>query len=495
MNGSRQRYRLDDYLQDKAQRAASPLARGGSSGLRQGMAVTPTGNTSVGTVKPLPVRPPHTVQRPSGSSYNASSAGGGQNVTVDTIKPDTGGGAGGGVLTQSQMTTAYTKQLMENALSNLLAMQNRKFKYDAHSSPLYSIVQKQAEENARLASGRAYAQAKGATGGYGSSYATLAADEAGRQAMRELDDQQLALYEAARAEFEAENASALDWYNTTKQLYEDAYVLEQDAKAKAPATMTLEDGTTVEVTDAARELYAGYLDSFTNGTGYDTLKTAMINGGASEADADQAIAMFKKLGGATVADQISALEESPTLSGAAEAYIAAEKSGTLEKNAEKISKSARISLENALKTDGADAEAIMAEGAQAVKDGYLSEDDYLVVVTADAHADIKEMETSGKNLTERKKQKRIAQNVEGILDMYNAGQISENMYYKALLEMKPYLDKYFSNDQRKFASELGGLSDGEAEAIYDVVQALEKQKVAKASAKGAKGATAVKERS
>ena len=495
MNGSRQRYRLDDYLQDKAQRAASPLARGGASGLRQGMAVTPAGNASAGTVKPLPIRPPHTVQRPSGSSYNASNAGGGQGVTVDTIKPDAGGGAGGGVLTQSQMTTAYTKQLMENALSNLLAMQNRKFQYDAHSSPLYSIVQKQAEENARLASGRAYAQAKGATGGYGSSYATLAADEAGRQAMRELDDQQLALYEAARAEFEAENASALDWYNTTKQLYADAYELEQDAKTNAPATVTLSDGTTVEVTDAARELYAGYLDSFTQGTGYDTLKTAMINGGASEADADQAIAMFKKLGGATVSDQISALEASPTLSGAAEAYLAAQQNGTLDRDAAQISKSARISLENSLKADGADADAIMAEGAQAVKDGYLSEDDYLVVVTADAHADIKEMENSGKNLTERKKQKRIAQNIEGILDMYNAGQISENMYYKALLEMKPYLDKYFSDNQRKFASELGGLSDGEAEAIYDVVQALEKQKVAKASAKGAKGATADKERS
>lgn len=328
MNGSRQIYRLDDYLQDKAQRAASPLARGGSSGLRQGMAVTPTGNASVGTVKPLPVRPPHTVQRPSGSSHNASNAGVGQDVTVDTFKPDAGGGTGGGVLTQSQMTTAYTKQLMENALSNLLAMQNRKFKYDAHSSPLYSIVQKQAEENARLASGRAYAKAKGDTGGYGSSYATLAADEAGRQAMRELDDQQLALYEAAREEFEAENASALDWYNTTKQLYEDAYLLEQDEKANAPATMTLPDGTTVEVTDAARELYAGYLDSFTNGTGYDTLKTAMINGGASEADADQAISMFKKLGGATVADQISALETSPTLSGAQDIMAKAKANGT-----------------------------------------------------------------------------------------------------------------------------------------------------------------------
>lgn len=294
MNGSRQRYRLDDYLQDKAQRAASPLARGGSSGLRQGMAVTPTGNTSVGTVKPLPVRPPHTVQRPSGSSYNASSAGGGQNVTVDTIKPDTGGGAGGGVLTQSQMTTAYTKQLMENALSNLLAMQNRKFTYDAHSSPLYSIVQKQAEENARLASGRAYAQAKGATGGYGSSYATLAADEAGRQAMRELDDQQLALYEAARAEFEAENASALDWYNTTKQLYEDAYVLEQDAKTQAVA-----DGTLTETASAAAQELQN-----TWGTDYSekTQREYLASKGYSEADINAALESQRKLASGTVTD-------------------------------------------------------------------------------------------------------------------------------------------------------------------------------------------------
>lgn len=294
MNGSRQRYRLDDYLQDKAQRAASPLARGGSSGLRQGMAVTPTGNASVGTAKPLPVRPPHTVQRPSGSSYNASGAGGGQDVTVDTFKPDAGGGAGGGVLTQSQMTTAYTKQLMENALSNLLAMQNRKFKYDAHSSPLYSIVQKQAEENARLASGRAYAQAKAATGGYGSSYATLAADEAGRQAMRELDDQQLALYEAARSEFEAENASALDWYNTTKQLYEDAYVLEQDAKVQAVAEGALSETASA----AAQELQNAFGTTFSE----KTQREYLASKGYSEADINAALESQRRLASGIVTD-------------------------------------------------------------------------------------------------------------------------------------------------------------------------------------------------
>lgn len=500
MNGSRQRYRLDDYLQDKAQRAASPLARGGSSGLRQGMAVTPTGNTSVGTVKPLPVRPPHTVQRPSGSSYNAPSAGGGQNVTVDTLKPDAGGGAGGGVLTQSQMTTAYTKQLMENALSNLLAMQNRKFQYDAHSSPLYSIVQKQAEENARLASGRAYAQAKAATGGYGSSYATLAADEAGRQAMRELDDQQLALYEAARAEFEAENSSALDWYNTTKQLYEDAYVLEQDAKANAPATMTLEDGTTVEVTDAARELYAGYLDSFTNGTGYDTLKTAMINGGASEADADQAIAMFKKLGGAKVADKISALEASPTLSGAAEAYLAAQQNGTLDRDAAKISAGAKAAVEASLKNAGDNEEAMntaLAEAAQAVKDGYMSESDYVSIITADIHADIKDMESGDEKISDRKKRKRILDSIEGIILDHEEGNLSDSGYQMALLEMVPYLKQYFPEPehlelQSQYANQYQfsyNLNAKQREVIREVLYAYERDKVSKGTKKAIKGGT------
>ena len=490
MNGSRQRYRLDDYLQDKAQRAASPLARGGASGLRQGVAVTPAGNASAGTVKPLPVRPPHTVQRPSGTSYNASNAGGGQDVTVDTFKPDAGGGLGGGVLTQSQMTTAYTKQLMENALSNLLAMQNRKFKYDAHSSPLYSIVQKQAEENARLASGRAYAQAKTATGGYGSSYATLAADEAGRQAMRELDDQQLALYEAARSEFEAENASALDWYNTTKQLYEDAYVLEQDAKANAPATMTLEDGTTVEVTDAARELYAGYLDSFTKGTGYDTLKTAMINGGASEADAEQAIAMFKKLGGATVADQISALEASPTLSGAAEAYLAARQNGTLDKDAAKISAGAKAAVEASLKNAGDDEEAMntaLAEAAQAVKDGYMSESDYVSIITADIHADIKNMESGDEKISDRKKRKRVLDSIEGIIQDHEEGNLSDSGYQMALLEMVPYLKQYFPQPehiglQSQYANQYQfsfNLNAKQREVIRAVLEAYEKDKVSK----------------
>lgn len=438
MNGSRQRYRLDDYLQDKAQRAASPLARGGSSGLRQGMAVTPTSNTSVGTVKPLPVRPPHTVQRPSGSSYNASNAGGGQDVTVDTFKPDAGG-AGGGVLTQSQMTTAYTKQLMENALSNLLAMQNRKFQYDAHSSPLYSIVQKQAEENARLASGRAYARTKGATGGYDSSYATLAADEAGRQAMRELDDQQRALYEAARAEFEAENDSALDWYNTTKQLYEDAYVLEQDAKAQAVA-----DGALTETASAAaQELQTAF------GTDYSekTQREYLASKGYSEADINAAMESQRKLASGTVTDYkagtiTDAVAQSQSLD---EAY----RQGTLtveEYDAAKAQNS-KVIMDNVNKgmiriddvdhaalgisdeewsamEDGEKKLAVFDRVGQLVKSGAVTQTDYYKLLYNDLKEEFESEEFKKSNTQLRD----AIDSALIIQDLYDDGYMSEDMY-------------------------------------------------------------------
>lgn len=536
MNGSRQRYRLDDYLQDKAQRAASPLARGGSSGLRQGMAVTPTGNTSVGTVKPLPVRPPHTVQRPSGSSYNASNAGGGQDVTVDTIKPNAGGGAGGGVLTQSQMTTAYTKQLMENALSNLLAMQNRKFQYDAHSSPLYSIVQKQAAENARLASGRAYARTKTATGGYDSSYATLAADEAGRQAMRELDDQQLALYEAARSEFEAENASALDWYNTTKQLYEDAYVLEQDAKAQAVADGTL----TGTASAAAQELQNTW------GTDYSekTQREYLASKGYSEADINAALESQRKLASGTVTDYkagtiTEAVAQAQSLDEAYRkgAMTVEEYDAYKTQNSKVIMDNVNKGMERIEDTDHAalgisneewdsmeDGEkklAVFDRVGQLVKSGAVREIDYYKLL----YNDLKEEFTSEEFKKSSTPLNDIMKAATIIQDLYDAGYMSDDDYTRLMLDsigkeiLKTDEGKSTFADVERFVSEnpekaikmtwwggksgfwsydsqmgsdmqyKGTLTDDERQLLFDLATIKAKKKKETVTRKAAKGAT------
>lgn len=406
MNGSKQKYRLDDYLQDKAARAAQPLSRGGASGVGQNAVATPTNSSAVPTVKGMAVKPPHVVQKPASNGADAVSAG--QNVTVDIANPDTGASAGGGTLTQSQMTTAYTKQLMESALQGLLEMQNRKFKYDAKSSPLYSIVQKQAEENARLASGRAYAQAKAATGGYGSSYATLAADEAGRQAMRELDDQQLALYEAARQEFEAERQSALDWYNTTKQLYADAASLEEVEKAEAAIRASgMNEDTYALMLQAANE-------GWYTGTNKESVRARLntIAAGNPNINVDAIMDRLTGEQAATITDAVKQFSASPTVSAAAEIMNAAKAAGTWEKDQPQVSASLTDAYIKNMKTPeaagsllGTDAETwsgmsdeerkktIMSNAGAAARDGLITADDYAKILMTDVRDMAEAIET------------------------------------------------------------------------------------------------------
>ena len=423
----------------------------------------------------MPVYKPTTVQKPYTPKPQTQQTGTG----LDATKPTDG--AGSNVLTWDDQIDLE----IQAAAKKVLEVSNRKFQYNASESPIYSIMRQEYLKEADLAAGRATAAAAQNAGGFGSSFAVMAGEEARRQVMEGFHDQEDELYAAAQSEFEAERASAFDNYLKLRELK----AMEQERlETDAPDTMTLPDGTTVEVTDAARELYAGYLDSFTQGTGYDTLRTAMINGGASEADADQAIAMFKKLGGATVADQISELETSPTLSGAAEAYLAARQNGTLDKDAAKISAGAKAAVEASLKNAGDNEEAMntaLAEAAQAVKDGYMSESDYASIITADIHEDIKSMESSTKKISDRKKRKRIAQNFEGIVEMHNDGRLSDEAYRIAMEDMNQYIEKYFAMPDGLRIEEMSGLSfaslfnlsNGEGEAIYNAVQENLKKKM------------------
>ena len=465
MNGSKQKYRLDDYLQDKAARAAQPLLRGGASGVGQNAVATPNNSSAVPTVKGMAVKPPHVVQKPASNGAAAVSAG--QNVTVDIADPDTGASAGGGTLTQSQMTTAYTKQLMESALQGLLEMQNRKFKYDAKSSPLYSIVQKQAEENARLASGRAYAQAKAATGGYGSSYATLAADEAGRQAMRELDDQQLALYEAARSEFEAENRSALDWYNTTKQLYADAASLEEEQSA--PTTVTLSDGTKIEVDDTNVQ------------SAYEYIAAAMQNGGSLEQVENTIREGLKNTrtadGKAYTENEINAAIDK--YKGVEKAVIADTQRNTNTVFEKGLGNAKELNADdlNALgidatawgEMDAGTRKTILLETAgQARKDGRLSAEQYTRLLNKDVDAAINAIKT-GKVEKTATEIAELAMDLEGYKDN---GYLSEEEYTAIIDRMLTEIDpkKLVAEQTRSLGEKITGTDNDESglNEIFDI---------------------------
>ena len=125
--------------------------------------------------------------------------------TLDAVPPTDSGGSN--VMTwEDHMALA-----IEAARQKVLEVSNRKFQYNASESPIYSIMRQEYLKEADLAAGRATAAAAQNAGGFGSSFAVMAGEEARRQVMEGFHDREDELYAAARAEqerLETESASA-----------------------------------------------------------------------------------------------------------------------------------------------------------------------------------------------------------------------------------------------------------------------------------------------
>lgn len=212
------KYLLDDYMQDRAKNNAGVtfLPESSTANFMPRNSTISAQNANQSTTVTAPVR-----QRP--RNYVAVE------VKDDVVQESASEGLSEDVVvTKSDLTTADVRSKMDNVLQELLDFSNRKFVYNAKESPLYTILQQQAEKEARLASGRAYSRATANAGGFGSSYATLAGEEASRQVMAGLDDQQLALYEAAKAEFDSQWQTKLEQYNALSQIYNNQKVDEAE---------------------------------------------------------------------------------------------------------------------------------------------------------------------------------------------------------------------------------------------------------------------------
>ena len=211
-------YTFDDYLKDKEKNAGQ---------------ITPSSTSVAGMAGRMP-----TATRVESGQIAAPSS---QNAVISTpvstptpTPTPTPTGTGGGKtessgLTAEQIRSAFVTNDMQNAMNSTLQeifkMGQRGFVYNEKDSPLYAILQQQAAKEARIASGRAYSRAVANAGGFGSSYATLAAEEASRQVMEGWDDNQLALYQAAKEEWESQYQSKIDQYNFLKGEVESADAL------------------------------------------------------------------------------------------------------------------------------------------------------------------------------------------------------------------------------------------------------------------------------
>ncbi len=326
MAASKKPYSLDEYYKDKygGQTAMSPLNRAGS---RSPGSVRPASSVHAGSTKRRQqflrsMNVAENQKRPAEPTKPTPTEQG--TGTASTVQQPGQGGALTEKEFNSKLTTAETMSMLEDALASLAEWGNRKFVYNPKESPLYTILQQQAEKEARLASGRAYSRAVANTGGFGSSYATLAAEEAGRQVMEGLDDQQLALYQAAREEFEAERQSRVDWYNTAKQMHNDRLALDELQAIEAAAKASGMNTDTYNLLQTA--VAEGWYDGTNKATVRNKLETVALGNPNINVDA----IMTQLEGGqkAQITDLVSGLSINPTLSGAAEIMAQAKVNGT-----------------------------------------------------------------------------------------------------------------------------------------------------------------------
>ena len=203
------RYSIDDYLKDK--KASSPLGkettykRGGSAYASPAVAVSTPAVSSPRTLPPAGRQGPTRVTPAEGNTTTFS-------FDLSALRSESP--------TLSVVDT--TKLRLAEARSRVYDVLNRRFSYDATQSPLYSILMQQYEREAALAAGNAYARAVANTGGYGSSYASLVAENARRRVMEGVKSREKDLFETAKEAARTEREEALETYKQAKALYDDA---------------------------------------------------------------------------------------------------------------------------------------------------------------------------------------------------------------------------------------------------------------------------------
>ena len=276
---------LDEYIKRSPGGSAvyNPRQVQYGQGMSYGQPTAPQTKLPANQNGQVPVYRPNQWSRP--TMVKAPAAVQPETPAIDATKPTDG--AGSNVMTWED----HMALEIEAARQKVLEVSNRKFKYNAYESPIYSIMRQEYLKEADLAAGRATAAAAQNAGGFGSSFAVMAGEEARRQVMEGFHDQEDELYAAAQSEFEAERASYFDKYLQLIQLN----AMEQERlKTEAGASA----GLTESASAAAQELQNTW------GTDYSekTQREYLASKGYSEADINAALESQRRLASGTVTD-------------------------------------------------------------------------------------------------------------------------------------------------------------------------------------------------
>ena len=395
-------YGIENYVRDKLaqESAAGRTVAQRTTPRRLGLASAANGAPG-GAVYIKPATVPKQVEAPTNTGTAAA-------VKKETVQPAVSTAAGttsaDTPMTQREMMYQNVVNAINSASQNLLDVMNRQFKYDEKSSPLYSILQKQYEREAEKAAGQAYAASVANTGGYGSSYATMAGEAARRQVMAGFDDQQLALYEAAKQEFDAERQSALDWYNTAVGMRaQAAQMVEEEKLLNSAKSSGMNEDTYNLMIQAANE-------GWYTGANKEALRARLntIAAGNPEINVDAIMNQLTAETAAATTDAVNQFALKPTMSGAVDLMNAAKSAGTWDTVQPEVSRETATVVTDALKDpetawsaldipqetwaaydDGQRKALVLDRAGVLSKEGVITEEDYKSILLGDV-ANVKE---------------------------------------------------------------------------------------------------------
>ena len=117
--------------------------------------------------------------------------------------------------------TSKWQQQLDAAMDKIL--NRERFSYDLNGDALYRQYKDRAVKNGRLAMMDTMGQAAAMTGGYGSSYAQSAGQQAYQKQMDGLTDQASRLYDEAREDYDRQGQADRDRYDVLRQRENSSY--------------------------------------------------------------------------------------------------------------------------------------------------------------------------------------------------------------------------------------------------------------------------------
>lgn len=479
---------LDEYIKRRQGGSAvyNPRQVQYGQGMSYGQPTAPQTQLPANQNGQVPVYRPNQWSRP--TMVKAPAAVQPETPAIDATKPTDG--AGSNVLTWDDQIDLE----IQAAAKKVLEVSNRKFQYNSYESPIYSIMRQEYLKEADLAAGRATAAAAQNAGGFGSSFAVMAGEEARRQVMEGFHDQEDELYAAAQSEFEAERASAFDNYLKLRELK----AMEQERLK----TETGDTGLTETASAAAQELQNAFGTTFSE----KTQREYLASKGYSEADINAAMESQRKLASGTVTDYKA--NDIASAIGQASALDEAYRSGQLNDEEYKAAKddNAKIIISNVKagmdRIDDVDYEGlgipeeewgamndsekkmrVLDEAGRLVKKGIVSHSEYFQIVTNEVKADLNDIAEDVRGGIDKNKDRLSVAVV--VQDMYDNGYIYEGAYnylmFKTILpemNIKELRDMYKNNETAKQMSYSQDMHDAAAVLLnhYNESETTEEKK-------------------